>query len=280
MNLNDENKGFTLVELMITLAILTLIVVISVPTFANITDDAEDSADSTSIHHVEHAASIADAAGLAYDLERGYSVEYLSDNGYIDVKGSKMDHESSKVELYGPYFYFSSENGIGGRNLLKNSNDFKHYTAYNYSGRKITREVINDQNLEVPEWGAKDASRLRFTVNNNPGDFSYYLITTPQIRSQALAVVTYSYYIKNMGDEPFTVRYNGFGASDKVGFDLQPGETRQVSATGKMRENYDWFQHQFITDKHNGVVDVALWRAQLEYGDTATTWRPAPEDLE
>ena len=280
MNLNDENKGFTLVELMITLAILTLIVVISVPTFANITDNAEDSADEISVDNVEHAASIADAAGLAHDLERGYSVEYLSDNGYIDVKGSKMDHESSKVELYGHHYYFSSENGIGGRNLLKNSNDFKHYTAYTAGGRKTTREVVNDQNLEIPEWGAKDASRLRFTVNNNPGDFSYYLTTTPQLRSQNLAVVTYSYYIKNMGDEPFTVRYNGFGASDKVGFDLQPGEARQVSATGKMRENYDWFQHQFTTTNHKGVVDVALWRAQLEYGDTATPWRPAPEDLE
>ena len=277
MNLNDENKGFTLVELMITLAILTLIVVISVPTFANITDNAEDSADETSVDNVEHAASIADAAGLAHDLERGYSVEYLSDNGYIDVKGSKMDHESSKVELYGPHYYFSSENGIGGRNLILDSNNIAN-TYKPYQG--VTRTVLNDRDYSVPEWGATDATRLRFEGVNPVKYANGYLYTTPQVKSRPSDKVTFSFYAKNTGDTPFSLGYNGLNNRTSGKVLMEPGDAKYIEVTGNQRADYDWFQHQIYADDPTSTVEVVFWHPQLEYGDTSTPWRPAPEDLE
>lgn len=268
----QNEHGFTLIELMATLGILALIALIAVPAIGSIIGDSESQSDAAAVHMVEEAARTAKMSGLAHDRENGYTIPALIDAGYLDVpSGSKVNNPSARVEKIGYTYQYFSEHGIGGRNLLPNSNNFLNFTPYRGAGNQTTREVINDGDLTVEEWGAHDATRLRFTSKNGT------LLTTPQLPSDYSAEVTYSYWIKNMGDESFLVRYNGYaGASAHR---LEPGQSEYVSVSGKMRDNYVWFQHQLVADNPNGsVIDVALWRSQLEYGDTATPWRPAPED--
>lgn len=263
---------------MAVLGILTIIAIIAVPAINSIMSNAERDSDTASIKLIERAAETARVAGLDPDLENGYSVKYLVQNGYVQEKdGSKAINPSARVERIGVKNMYFSEHGIGGRNILQDSNNFLNFTPYRSAGLQTTRQVINDRNLAVPEWGATDATRLRFTSKNGT------LVTTPQIASKESANVAYSYWIKNMGNEGFTVRYNGYNGVYS-GQRLEPGEAAYMSVSGTMRNNYTWFQHQLLSDTPNGsVVDVALWRAQLEYvsepGGPGSDWRPSPEDI-
>lgn len=263
---------------MAVLGILTIIAIIAVPAINSIMSNAERDSDTASIKLIERAAETARVAGLDPDLENGYSVKHLVQNGYVQEKdGSKAINPSARVERIGVKNMYFSEHGIGGRNILNDSNNFLNFTPYRAAGNQTTRQVVNDRNLAVPEWGATDATRLRFTSKNGT------LVTTPQIASKEGTNVAYSYWIKNMGDESFTVRYNGYGGVN-TNQRLEPGEAAYMSVSGTMRHNYTWFQHQLLADTPNGsVVDVALWRAQLEYvsepGGPGSDWRPSPEEI-
>lgn len=82
----NSEKGFTLIELMATIAILALIVVIAVPAIGNIMQNAENDSMVAEIEMVEKAA------GLAY-FEQGpagaaesYTIANLSTMGLLDIE--------------------------------------------------------------------------------------------------------------------------------------------------------------------------------------------------
>ena len=157
---------------------------------------------------------------------------------------------------------------VGSRNYIKDSNNFENYTVYKGYDRTIT------QNYTVEEWGTNNATRLTYVPDSNNG-----LATTPRVYGINGAEMTFSYWIKNLGDKPINIRYNGFSANDIW---IQPNEQKRVSSTGIVREgyDYDWFQHQIYPETGGDTIDIVLWRAKLEKGNIATDWSPAPEDLE
>lgn len=85
--LHKNDSGFTLIELMATLAILALIVVIAVPSIGTLIANADEKAEATSIAMIENAGGIADAAGLVHDdsSTSRYYVATLIREGYLDM---------------------------------------------------------------------------------------------------------------------------------------------------------------------------------------------------
>lgn len=76
-----RQKGFTLVELIATLGILTLILVIALPIVDKIMIGAEEDVDELSMEMIEGAAGM--AAGVS-KLGRAVPVQYLADKGFIE----------------------------------------------------------------------------------------------------------------------------------------------------------------------------------------------------
>ncbi|RPF54727.1 phage tail spike protein [Abyssicoccus albus] len=161
---------------------------------------------------------------------------------------------------------------VGGRNYIKNSNNFEKYTPYTGYTRTIT------QNYTVEEWNTSDATRLTYVPNSNISKNPYSgLSTTPRIYGVGEEEMTFSYWVKNLGDKPFKFRYNGFSANNVW---LQPGEQKRIISTGVNNVGTVSFQHQIYPESVGDTVDVALWRVKLEKGNIATDWTPAPEDIE
>src|SRR5699024_397118 len=93
---------------------------------------------------------------------------------------------------------------VGGRNLIPNSNDFSEYTGYR--GAIVEQET----GVVVEEWGATDATRL--IVTNG----SHNIKTAPSVYSDYKGTLTYSYWVKNNGNEPVEFHYNGFPGTGKT----------------------------------------------------------------
>lgn len=96
------DKGFTLIELMATLAILSLIVLIAIPSIGNLIASADEKADDVSVSMVEKAGATADAAGLTHDRPDQYLIRTLVSEGYLDIDlNDKLLEGNSYVERVG-----------------------------------------------------------------------------------------------------------------------------------------------------------------------------------
>ncbi|MGG5617029.1 hypothetical protein ACPDHD_11985 [Myroides odoratimimus] len=173
---------------------------------------------------------------------------------------------------------------IGGRNLLKSSNNNFKNTFTHYLGTQIT-EV--NSTTEVLGWGAKDAQTLKIK-----GGTHAIMCFRRQTGIPFNSLMTYSCYIKNNSDKWILCRVNGLsydrpggpGVSDW----LEPGFEGRIVQTGYSRPNYDFIQFRNLTvhSTRGGVamlgeeVELVFWREQLEYGNKATSWGLATEDLE
>lgn len=84
-----NQKGFTLIELMATLAILALIVAIAIPAVGGIIERAEGQAETANIEMIENAAQLAHLGGLAPAVA-GTPVTYkaaeLVAGGYLNAE--------------------------------------------------------------------------------------------------------------------------------------------------------------------------------------------------
>ncbi|RPF54728.1 distal tail protein Dit [Abyssicoccus albus] len=189
----------------------------------------------------------------------------------------KSDVANTKYEVMFPHNDVVDNLGAsissgGNENLLKDSNNFENYTAYTGYDRTIT------QNYAVEEWGTNDATRLTYVPNSNISKNPYSgLSTTPRIYGVGEEEMTFSYWVKNLGDKPFKFRYNGFSANNVW---LQPGEQKRIISTGVNNVGTVSFQHQIYPESVGDTVDVALWRAKLEVGSQSTDWSVSPKDIE
>ncbi len=206
-----------------------------------------------------------DAIGLKADASHVDSVENeltrKIGNVEVTAEGASLTASEVRADLDGLE--------IGGRNTLPNSNDFSHFTGYNGASVRRTTKV------SVPEWGAKDATRLLFSGGDG------VLKTTPQINAEPGSIVTYSFWIKNEGIRDITLNFNGLTIlQQNRSLTFTPDEMARIIVIGRMRTTHDWFQHQLRTQNVGHNLTVLLWRAQLEYGNKATDWSPAPEDTD
>ena len=90
-----NQKGFTLIELMATLAILALIVAIAIPAVGSIIDKAEKGADEANVALIENSAQLAylgtdlapatPVAGVVYKKDT-YTAAELVSGGFLNVE--------------------------------------------------------------------------------------------------------------------------------------------------------------------------------------------------
>ena len=124
---NRKNSGFTLMELLIVIAIIAVLVAIAIPTFAAQLDNAKDSADKayyeTECQHAserEVIAADAERTSIKYKL-----VEYMQDKVgmefdgrvsgvtewgmYVEIEPSKVEGMVSLREIRSDFFEFDEE---------------------------------------------------------------------------------------------------------------------------------------------------------------------------
>lgn len=112
-----NTQGFTLIELIATLGVLSLILLISVPIIDRVMSDAEGDIDELSIEMINSAASM--AASTA-DLGPVVSVQSLVDGGYIEADKLEGSPLLDGVAVEQDNGYHEYQQGVN-RNLVLDS---------------------------------------------------------------------------------------------------------------------------------------------------------------
>lgn len=145
----NAESGFTLIEIMATLVILTLITVIAIPTIGTIIDTAGEKSEARSVDMIEHAGMIADTAGLQHDRKGQYDVMTLMDKGYLD-----LDWDS---ELVDPTTYVEKDDTA---------------TGYIYYGKGSYGDADEDSGLNVHDRFEIQSFVRHADVTDGVGPFS------------------------------------------------------------------------------------------------------------
>lgn len=110
----NNQKGFTLVELLAVIMILGIILAIAVPAVGNIVKTSEEKAHKANVLLVENAARLASIS--VNDGKEYYSIEFLVKEGFLDQKPTNIkdieyrdgDHITIN-SLGGRYFAFRAD---------------------------------------------------------------------------------------------------------------------------------------------------------------------------
>jgi type II secretion system protein G len=81
-----NNKGFTLVELMVVLLILGILVAIAIPIYNKTQDDAKKKACQSNLRTLDGAAAQYGAATGNYPTDPLNNVNFVGENGYVKTK--------------------------------------------------------------------------------------------------------------------------------------------------------------------------------------------------
>lgn len=97
-----NKKGFTLVELMVVVAILGILVAVAVPVYNNVTGDAKINACASNIRTIQSAlmqAQIEGKAPTASDTDAGTAVAKLVADGYLQSAPVCPGDKTSKYKV-------------------------------------------------------------------------------------------------------------------------------------------------------------------------------------
>lgn len=197
------------------------------------------------------------------DLNRvtGKTVELENRTGALELSSEQFQVQISEVK--------TQVDGIqiGGTNLLLNS-AAKKLTAYG-------NPTLDFETVAVPAWGASDAIRAYGTGGTTTvfGRLIGYSVPAMSLAGQNYA---FSIYVKNNhASNAVKVSFNTLAPAQT----LQPGESKRVEAIG-VGNGTNGIQFNFTRNAAGADFDVTYWRPKIEYGNKATDWSPAPEDVD
>ena len=97
--MKNNKKGFTLVELVIVVAVMAILVAVAIPTIASITGKAQESVDNTNARSIESVIKLAEADA--------------SNNGKTALGANDIDKaiEDAKLGIESGSFVYDSSNG-------------------------------------------------------------------------------------------------------------------------------------------------------------------------
>lgn len=222
-----------------------------------------------SIYSGSKGSASSDIPGLYFDSDGQMAVgdgskyiKFYDDNG---VKKLSISADSIKLGTESVAKTSDIDNlEIGGRNLLKDS-ESKHFNEY-------LNPVVNYETpVTIDEWGATNATRIYGNGGEHP--LFAYMGIGKSISGQKYTV---SIYAKN--NHPTNIIWvvsNAGGFKEAVA----PGESKRVvlHCLGNGNTN---IQINLHTDVAGDEFDVTYWHPKIEFGDKATAWTKAPEDVD
>lgn len=188
MKLNKKlNKGFTIVELVIVIAVVAILAAVLIPMFVNVTKKAQESVDTQLVTNLNTILSVSEATdgqnatmhdALADAYEGGYSVDKLTPTSAGDIV---WNQDTDRFELI-------PENSEGNVNLWKIADTYdasEGYSVYlkdGYSGTSIDAttgvDVGNNTDIDINYTGSESVvirtNGGELTVNNDSATVKHY----------------------------------------------------------------------------------------------------------
>ena len=157
---------------------------------------------------------------------------------------------------------------VGGRNLIINSTTRRVVP----SG---TGTIINhEDDVVVEEWNTSSAKRAH-GVGGSSISFAVFSANRKDTNTtKSGQKYVHSIYIKNNSNNILNVS-NNIGNFEQV----PPGVAKRVIIHG-VGNGIQYLQFVFSTTKAGESFDFTYWQPQIEEGNVATDWTPAPEDVE
>ena len=102
-----NKKGFTLVEMLIVVAIMIVLVAVAIPTFSTQVDKANRAAD---LANERSAKAVATTEYLANDLEAG-TYPFIAETGKLGTKGGETSGYGKSTNVKGDYIIVTISDG-------------------------------------------------------------------------------------------------------------------------------------------------------------------------
>jgi prepilin-type N-terminal cleavage/methylation domain-containing protein len=130
INKLKNRKGFTLIELIVVLAVLALIMAIAIPRFSRVRDDARIDADIATAQQINKAARL---------------MESIRDDGTVITHGSGGNWDTNIMIWPSPQSYDSTKSGGADFSLSGGGTDPYVVTFTPNIGYKTTLQTVTEQ---------------------------------------------------------------------------------------------------------------------------------------
>jgi len=206
-----KKAGFTLIELIIVIAILSVLALILLPSINNYVNDARNVVDKTTVRYLNNMTTLYSLSiettpddifeGLNTDAQR---MEFLTDEGYISPEIEPQNNENEFVWLVDEQIWvISSDNTIIPLSPLGNTFE------------EISLEMIELLSLRLETYGNYGRTWGDFAYTDlgldpadwiNPVNHVYYKPGGSKIAIRPEE--GYSFYVKNINGTSLTLTYN------------------------------------------------------------------------
>lgn len=230
-----NSKAFTIVELVIVIAIVAILAAVLIPTFVNVAKEAKVTSDKTMVKNLNTALAVDEAVNgkpkTCYDAlevakESGYSADKLTPVSSGDIL---WDSESNRFLL------------VDGDNIV-----FKDDSTESVDGVGVWKMIDAEELAQISAIEEESSASAASTVSTVKTKLSVAYADTSK---------TYSYYLKNGAGWPTSLKVNG------VGIDV--GENNNVNI------NYESSSTETVVVRTNGGSLTVNGGSVLNYGYAA-----------